>query len=127
MNKQEAITNTRVLASIITTGLPFTFSDKDQKKILGTLEYAVKVIKAQPDILDDEEKKYLGQVIRPYHNRIINITKRENQGESYIIIALKHFKNTSVDDICLPCFSAESGMYKGMKPNTKYTLDELGL
>lgn len=121
MNKNEVISVLNSLRLVLGKNNPA------DSRVIRALEIAIKAITAQPDILDDEEKKYLGQVIRPYHNRIINITKRENQGESYIRIALKHFKNTSVDDICLPCFSAESGMYKGMKPNTKYTLDELGL
>ncbi len=72
--------------------------------------------------LDDIEKKYLGNLIRPFKNKVDYISKEKDSiGVCYILIKLKN------DHICLPYFSEKSGMYKGMTPRTRYTLKELGL
>lgn len=84
---------------------------------------------AQPyrePILDDAERKYLSEVIRPFKNNVIGITKVEDdyeKGKYYIrIIVRKHGK----EYINLPWFD-ENTMYKGMKENKEYTVKELGL
>lgn len=84
---------------------------------------------AQPyrePILDDAEKKYLSEVIRPFKNNVIGITKVEDdyeKGKYYIrIIVRKHGE----EYINLPWFD-ENTMYKGMKENKEYTVKELGL
>lgn len=83
-----------------------------------------------PDILDEAEKRYLKAVIRPFRDRVISISK-------YFYV----FDNAYAIDICvissvtmkifekeiirLPLFKNE--MYKGMKKNKAYTLEELDL
>lgn len=72
-------------------------------------------------ILDDIEKEYLNNVIKPFRNRITKIRKFYHWDE-YIVIYLKEREET----VCLPSFPKNS-MYKGMIPMKYYTLDELGL
>lgn len=80
-------------------------------------------------ILDDEEKAYLSAVIKPFKDRVINISKASYSSFTYgkkafgITIILKDYMNTTT----LPLFSQKSSMYKGMETDKYYTLKELGL
>ena len=77
-----------------------------------------------PQILDDVEKRYLKGVIRPFKDKIVDITKRRSMSDStveYIFIQL-----AGREYICLPYFKT-GAMYKGMKTNREYTIEELGL
>ena len=81
-----------------------------------------------PQILDDEERRYLSAVIRPFRDRVQYIAKAFADDacvyriNCYIFI---HFNDGS-DDMDFPVFH-ESKMYKGMKSDKAYTLEELGL
>ena len=73
-------------------------------------------------ILDEVEKRYLRGVIRPFRNMVAFIKKTCNcVGFQWIEIAVKGNKT-----IVLPGFRNDE-MYKGMKLEKKYTLEELGL
>lgn len=76
----------------------------------------------EANILDDEEKRYLGEVVRPFKNRIRSITKMNSitECEQYIKIELCDCT------LMLPYFKKET-MYSGMEDEKKYTLKELGL
>lgn len=71
-------------------------------------------------ILDDAEKRYLKGVIRPFRDRVEYIKKIDCACEEYIHIQLNK------DWTILPHFRTGT-MYKGMKPDHAYTLEELGL
>ena len=71
-------------------------------------------------ILDDAEKRYLSAVIRPFRDRVKYIEKIDCACEEYIYIQVNR------DWTILPRFK-EGTMYKGMKPDHEYTLEELGL
>ena len=75
-----------------------------------------------PQILDDTEKRYLKGVIRPFRDKVLYIAKRSimDRRKEHIYIDLTH------DVITLPCFM-KGTMYKGMKTDKEYTLEELGL
>ena len=81
-----------------------------------------------PQILDDAERRYLSAVIRPFRDRVQYIAKAFADDacvyriNCYIFI---HFNDGS-DDMDFPVFH-ESKMYRGMKSNKAYTLEELGL
>lgn len=82
------------------------------------------------DILDEEEKKYLSAVIKPFRDRVIYIKKIDmylgcNKNGEYIFGELGN-ENDVVDAFSLPYFP-EGTMYKGMETDKKYTLEELGL
>lgn len=75
-------------------------------------------------ILSKAEKEYLGNVIRPFRNKVDFIMKIMNFDlkEEYILISCKR----ACDCITLPNFN-KGTMYKGMKEEKQYTVDELGL
>lgn len=78
-------------------------------------------------VLDEVERKYLSEVIRPFRDKITNITKRIHYGtdRQYISITTKG-KDGFIESLNLPDFENDT-MYKGMKENKKYSLEELGL
>ena len=79
------------------------------------------VYKCKEEILDEAEKRYLRGVISPFRDKVIYICKTDNSnGKEYINVDLDH------DALLLPDFKSNT-MYKGMKLEKKYTLEELGL
>ena len=86
----------------------------------------------QEPILDEKEKKYLSAVIKPFRNRIVSIAKikdwiDENSNLEVVEIVLKlPNKYQDLEYVQLPYFEKDT-MYKNMKANKRYTLEELGL
>ena len=74
-------------------------------------------------ILDDAERKYLSDVIRPFRKEVDTISKFQtwNNTQQYIYIALKS------QHYCTLPFFPKSTMYKGMEGGKHYSLKELGL
>lgn len=79
------------------------------------------VYEREKEILDKVEKRYLSNLIRPFRSKVTCIEKHENYDDEYILISVE-----KEPDIFLPNFSSGT-MYKGMKPERKYSLEELGL
>lgn len=77
------------------------------------------------EILDKVEKRYLSNIIRPFKENVRFITKRRYWIDSTeyndISICIRNNSN-----IVLPKFIANK-MYKGMKMEKSYTLEELGI
>lgn len=100
------------------------FEDNDKVlKVLRPTGYKT-VYEAKKEILDEEEKKYLSAVIKPFKNRVEYIIKKPslyNSTAKYIVIKL-----INDDRIMLPYFDKRT-MYKGMEIYKEYTLEELGL
>lgn len=101
---------------------------KDKDKQLGKIikieepEYRT-VYEAKVEILDEVEKRYLKGVIRPFRNNVEVIRKlfSPTKGKYYIQIKYKDEPPTN-----LPYFESKE-MYKNMKIDRIYTLEELGL
>lgn len=91
-----------------------------RRLIIGELE----IINLPKPILDDVEKEYLSNVIKPFRKRIIYIMKRQLFEHDYIDIRYKHRYGGM--SMIFPEFKI-GAMYKGMKLNKKYSLDDLGL
>lgn len=74
-------------------------------------------------ILDETEREYLSAVIKPFRNRVKYIVKTYGVSEARqfirIIMCDGEYSN-------LPFFKGGT-MYKGMKVDKQYTLQELGL
>ena len=85
------------------------------------------------NILDEVEKQYLADVIKPIKNRVVSISKKivnfsnkNNKIFYYIRIKAKSITGVFDDEfINFPYFKSE--MYKGMENLKEYTLEELGL
>lgn len=96
-----------------------TISNRD--KIAHLKREIMSLKEENKQILDNAEKRYLENVIRPFKDRVISVIKENDFGDDYIKIELKNG-----DIAILPNF-AKGTMYKGMKSEKKYTLKELGL
>ena len=74
-----------------------------------------------PQILDDDEKKYLRYVIRPFRDKVLRVKKCPitNSKKEYLVIDTGSL-------MFFPAFEANT-MYKGMDLCKEYTLKELGL
>ena len=81
-----------------------------------------KTVFSKEEILDETERKYLADVIRPFRDKVEYIYKGQEWGniKEFIHIELKE------DALDLPCFK-KGTMYKGMEIDRNYTLEELGL
>ena len=79
-----------------------------------------------PDILDEEEKRYLSAVIKPFRYRVVSIAKIGYNDRYFISIRIQSkFTLSKMEHTDLPIFNTD--MYKGMENNKDYTLEELGL
>nr|DAI46422.1 MAG TPA: hypothetical protein [Caudoviricetes sp.] len=79
------------------------------------------IYKREEPILDKKERKYLRAIIRPFRDRVKCIFKTHFFEKECLIIRLK-----GGDSADLPYFK-ENTMYKNMKIDKSYTLEELGL
>lgn len=81
------------------------------------------------EILDEQEKDYLGKVIEPFKKRVIRIEKIKKlygNSEFINIVLYNSISCNKEESIQLPYFK-KGTMYKGMKLDKRYTLKELGL
>jgi len=82
-------------------------------------------------ILDEQEKKYLENFLRPFTKRYDRIEVVKNGIDSnrfFIGIDFYAFNDGELSDYTnLPYFEKTEHMYEGMKENKNYTLEELGL
>ena len=108
----------------------FDYSDKSRllSSVMGehhTLEFMAlnKAITIYDEILDEKEKEYISNVIKPFKKCISLIKKIPFYGEQEKIIILD--KN-ELSFIVFPNFK-EGTMYKGMELYKGYTVEELGL
>lgn len=88
--------------------------------LLGKCE----IVKKDNSILDESEKRYLSNVIKPFRNQVTSISKKLGDYGEFIDIEIKEDEYS--DGIYLPYFKPNS-MYKGMVEYNNYTLEELGL
>lgn len=110
------------------------FYNEDQSKMKGnnTIDkYNNWLLKEHEEpILDDIEKEYLSNVIKPFRKRVSSITKVKDVAFGSVS-DISYYINIQLDDgddFCfLPSFKPSAKMYKGMEVNRKYTLKELNL
>lgn len=104
----------------------------DSKWLISTflkelLTGELKIIKLPKPILDEKEKDYLSNVIKPFRKNIITI--RKNHGCEYEYIQICIYRSSDIvgcEEISFPYFN-KGEMYKGMELDKEYTLDELEL
>lgn len=81
-------------------------------------------------VLNEEEKKYLSAVIKPFRDRVVYICKVEgDECSQFISIKAKKYdydEENSNEYIDLPYFR-EDTMYVNMEVGKEYNLEELGL
>lgn len=99
--------------------------DGEEKNDIVKVERPVKyeTVFEREEVLDETEKKYLAEVIRPFRKRIQFIQKKKEITEINPYIRIICEDN---DKLVFP-YITDNSMYKGMEVNKKYTLKELGL
>ena len=103
-------------------GIKITLKELEGVEILKIERPKYEKIEEKKEILDETEKKYLLNIIKPFKSKVQYIKKCVGrQKENYIYIDLYNDEY-----ITLPYFE-ENTMYKGMEGDKKYTLKELGL
>lgn len=111
------------------------FTKEDVKKhfeeyVKGFKDYDIKFeVKKKEPILDEKEKKYLSNFIRPFRDRVKYIEKIDcstDKYTSFINICMLHINKQENEIIYLPFFRTNT-MYKGMEKDKEYTLEELGI
>ena len=91
-------------------------SEMESKKVKLILE-------VEKSILNDSERKYLSDVIKPFKNEIRDIMKISAAYKETEYIKI-HFEDD--DEMSFKDFK-KGTMYKNMKLDKKYTIEELGL
>ena len=86
----------------------------------------LEIIKLPKQNLNEKEKEYLSNVIKPFRDRVNYIFKTENSLGEYIAINSRVYTGWRLDVTLLPEFEKGS-MYKGMEINKRYNLEELEL
>ena len=85
------------------------------------------IIKLPKQILDDIEREYLSNIIKPFRKNIITIRKIDYYEHEYIEIFIYHpGEIVSCEAIAFQYFN-KGKMYKGMEIDKEYTLKELEL
>lgn len=81
------------------------------------------IYEAPKQILDEEEKEWLENFLRPFRDRVEYISLRcwGTDWKDFIEIGIEND-----DNVGLPSFN-HGTMYKGMELSKEYTLEELGL
>ena len=80
------------------------------------------VVEYNTEILDEIEKRYLENLLRPFKNRDVKVKKCEHFGDEYLYIYIDDYSN----EMYFPEFR-KGTMYKGMKKDYEYTIEELNL
>lgn len=86
----------------------------------------ISIIKVEQPILDDIEKKYLSNIIKPFRNKVKWIKKYSSPTENFEYIRISYQDHNYSNVLNFPDFEAGT-MYRGMKLDKLYTLKELGL
>jgi len=74
-------------------------------------------------ILDDTEKKYIGNLIRPFRDEIKSIQKKKYKNKECIRFETNRDDKEFFELLSFP----NNSMYKAMKLNEPYSLEKLGL
>lgn len=109
-------------------GLMSSWKNSSKWNSSGLLEDFItghyQISKETNSVLDAAEKRYLSQVIRPFKDQVISISKNRSIYGEFIDIEIDEAEDHG--DIYLPYFKPLS-MYKGMTLSRKYTLEQLEL
>ena len=83
----------------------------------------IKIIKKP--ILDEVDREYLSNIIKPFRKQVISIGKLATGNYECIVIKYRNI-NGYTGTMCFPAFE-KGTMYKGMEANKQYSLEDLGL
>ena len=84
-------------------------------------------LEVEKPILNENEKDYLENVIRPFKSRVMFIAKTEEFGYEHIYIRVSLPIHKHGNTTCNFPYFDKGTMYKGMELYKPYNLEELGL
>lgn len=119
----------RAVVISLSSGQSIKEYERDNNCIVTKIERPQTIIYEVKEILDEQEKDYLGKVIEPFKNRVIHIEKNKifhGNSEFINIVLYSSVTYDNEENIPLPYFK-KGKMYKGMELYKEYTLKELGL
>lgn len=76
-------------------------------------------------ILDEIERRYLSEIIKPFRKQVISIGKLDSGEYECIVIKYRNI-NGYTNTMCFPYFE-KGTIYKGMETEKRYSLSELEL
>lgn len=94
-------------------------------RLVDILNGSYKIIKLPKPILDDVEKEYLSNVIKPFRKQVISIGKLDSGEYECIVIKYRNI-NGYTNTMCFPYFE-KGTIYKSMEIGKRYSLSELEL
>ena len=77
-------------------------------------------------ILDEDEKRYIKNIVRPFRDKVISIRKSQDYDMYEYITIIYQEEDNHTNYIYLPNFKKNT-MYKGMSLEKHYTLEDLGI
>ena len=126
------LSNSEYIYKIVDNGLlrknkPIETWYYDNSMLRSLLSGEIEIIKLPKPILTDKEKEDLSGIIRLFRDEVISICKFESMRHcGYEFLSIKINNNVFKYEITLPYFK-KWAMYKGMKLEKEYSLEELGL
>lgn len=111
-------------------GLMSSWKNSSKWNSSGLLEDFItghyQISKETYSVLDEAEKRYLTNIIKPFKDQVIAIVKRSANYGEFIDIMIDEGDIGDCGNIYLPYFKSGK-MYKGMKVGREYTLEQLEL
>lgn len=102
-------------------------ADMTTYKIFPTVKDFVDFLNLPVEEIDEDEKRYLKNIVRPFRDSVIDIHKRRYDDKyEYLVIVYKDTEDEMRRRMYLPNFKKDT-MYKGMLLDKEYTLEELGI
>ena len=86
----------------------------------------VEIVKIANSILDDAEKRYLANIIKPFKKKVKYIRKCQKFSGPYEYISIAYVDSTGDNVLNFPEFKT-GAMYRGMESDKLYRIEELGL
>ena len=126
------LSNSEYIYKIVDNGLlrknkPIETWYYDNSMLRSLLSGEIEIIKLPKPILTDKEKEDLSGIIRLFRDEVISICKFESMRHyGYEFLSIKINNNVFKYETTLPYFK-KWAMYKGMKLEKEYSLEELGL
>lgn len=130
LEEEFLISNTGLICKFVDNGLLMKHIPKmtwhyDNSMLRCLLSGKYEIVKKP--ILDEVEKRYLSNVIKPFRNQIESIVKYSyGKYEAINMVNFKIDENMSFIVTNFPYFK-KGTMYKGMEVNKEYSLEDLGI
>ena len=123
-SKEYVFTGIRYPFNYLEIGTNKTKIPMDKVLFMKYVDLNKTVYYQEENILDEVEKEYLSNVIKPFRNKVKRIVKATHPFGDFIRVIYK--ENGTIQGMGFPKLTNEN-MYKGMELDQEYTLKELGL